>query len=175
MSLRLLALLASASLLLTGCATISDGIDAINPFASSGPKMAALKPFTASAEARTQWSFSAGKARDYTFVPAIVGNSVFVAEADGSIYKLEDGKTIWRTKVGQPISAGVGANASLVVVGTAKGAVLALSRLCMKAAVAMPPTSNAPAATKTVVVVLFMICLRAAGRGCVGGIPAWIS
>ncbi len=127
MSLRLLALLASASLLLTGCATISDGIDAINPFASSGPKMAALKPFTASAEARTQWSFSAGKARDYTFVPAIVGNSVFVAEADGSIYKLEDGKTIWRTKVGQPISAGVGANASLVVVGTAKGAVLAFS------------------------------------------------
>lgn len=127
MSLRLIALFSSVSMLLAGCATISDGLDAINPFASSGPKMAVLKPFAATAEARTQWSFSAGKARDYTFVPAIVGNAVYVAEADGSIYKLEDGKTIWRTKVGQPISAGVGASANLVVVGTAKGEVLAYS------------------------------------------------
>ena len=70
MSLRLIALLSSVSLLLAGCATISEGIDAINPFARSGPKMTVLKPFTATAETRAQWSFSAGKARDYTFVPA---------------------------------------------------------------------------------------------------------
>ncbi len=126
MSLRPIALMASMSLL-TACATISDGIDAINPFASGGPKMAPLKPLTATAEARAIWSFSAGKARDYTFTPAVVGNVVYVAEADGRLYKLEDGKTIWQIKVGQPISAGVGASGGLVVVGTAKGEVLAFS------------------------------------------------
>ncbi len=125
MSLRLLALLSSASILLTGCATISDGLASMNPFASSGPKMAPLKPFTATAEASALWSFSAGKARDYTFTPAIVGNAVFVAEADGSVNKLEEGKSVWRIKVGQPLSAGVGANAKMVVVGTPKGEVLA--------------------------------------------------
>ncbi len=31
-------------------------MDAINPFASSGPKMAELKPFTASAQARVVWN-----------------------------------------------------------------------------------------------------------------------
>ena len=125
MSFRLLALLSSASLLLTGCATISDGLGSMNPFASRGPKMAPLKPFTATAETRTEWSFNAGKARDYTFTPAIVGNAVFVAEANGSVSKLEDGKSVWRIKVGQPISAGVGANAKMLVVGTPKGEVLA--------------------------------------------------
>ena len=43
MSRRLVALFAAAGLLLSGCATISDGLDAINPFASSGPKMAPLQ------------------------------------------------------------------------------------------------------------------------------------
>lgn len=127
MSLRLIALLSSASLLLAGCATISDSLDSINPFSSSGPKMAPLKPFTATAEVRPQWSFSAGKARDYTFTPAVVGNAVFVAEADGAVSKLEDGRSVWRIKVGQPISAGVGASAKMVVVGTPKGEVLAFS------------------------------------------------
>lgn len=126
MSLRLFALLASMSLL-SACATISDSIDAINPFASNAPKMAVLQPLTATAEVRALWSFSAGKARDYTFTPAVVGNAVYVAEADGRLYKLEDGKTLWQIKVGQPISAGVGAGGGLVVVATAKGEVLAFS------------------------------------------------
>lgn len=127
MSLRLIALLASMPLLLAACSTLSDGMDAINPFASSGPKMAALTPLTASVEVKEQWSFNAGKARDYTFKPAIVGNAVFVAEADGTVNRLEDGKSVWKIKVGQPISAGVGAASGLVVVATAKGEVLAFA------------------------------------------------
>jgi starvation-inducible outer membrane lipoprotein len=35
MSRQLIALLTAAGLLLSGCATISDGLDAINPFSSS--------------------------------------------------------------------------------------------------------------------------------------------
>lgn len=127
MSYRLIAIFVASGLMLSGCATISDGIDSINPFTSSGPKMAPLKPFTASAEARTLWSASTGKAGDYSFAPAVVGNAVYVAGRDGAVNKLEDGKTVWKINAGQPLSAGVGANARLVVVGTPRGEVLAFS------------------------------------------------
>lgn len=127
MSRRLIAVFVASGLLLSGCATISNGLDSINPFTSSGPKMAPLKPFTASAEVRTLWSASAGKAGDYSFTPAVVSNAVYVAGRDGSVNKLEDGKTVWKINAGQPLSAGVGANARLVVVGTPRGEVLAFS------------------------------------------------
>lgn len=125
--LRQLAALGAAGLLLSGCATVSDSLDSINPFTTAGPKMAALKPIAATADVRTLWSFSAGKAGDFSFSPAVVGNAVFVAAADGTVNKLEDGKSVWKIKAGQPLSAGVGANNRLVVVGTSKGDVLAFS------------------------------------------------
>lgn len=127
MSRRLLALLTAAGLVLSGCASISEGLDAINPFTSSGPKMAPLGAITTTAEVKTQWSASAGKAGDYIFAPAVVGNTVYVAGRDGNISKIEDGKTIWSIKAGQNLSAGVGANARMLVVGTPKGDVLAFS------------------------------------------------
>lgn len=127
MSRRLPLLFAAAGLLLSGCATVSDSLNSINPFTSAGPKMAPLKPIVATADVRNAWSFSAGKAGDYTFAPAVVGNAVFVAAADGTVHKLEDGKSLWKIKAGQPLSAGVGANSRLVVVGTPKGDVLAFS------------------------------------------------
>ena len=123
MARRTFALLAGAGLLLAGCSTF----DALNPFASSAPKMAPLAPFQAKVDLRTLWSASAGKAGDYTFTPAVVGNAVYVAGQDGRISKLVDGRSEWSIKVGQPLSGGVGANARLVVVGTAKGEVLAFS------------------------------------------------
>jgi outer membrane protein assembly factor BamB len=127
MARRLIPLLAAAGLLLNGCATVSDAVDSINPFTSSGPKMAPLKPITPTAEVRTQWSASAGKAGDYIFTPAVVGNAVYVAGRDGAVNKIEDGKTIWKINAGQPLSAGVGANGRLVVVATSKGDVLAFA------------------------------------------------
>lgn len=127
MSRKLAALLAAAGLLLGGCATVSDAIDTINPFSSSSPKMAPLSPLTATAEVRTAWSASLGKAGDYTFTPAVVGKAVYVASRDGTVTSLEDGKVVWKVNVGQPLSAGVGANGRLVVVATSKGDVLAYS------------------------------------------------
>lgn len=127
MSRRLLALYAAAGLLLGGCATVSDTLDSINPFSSSGPKMAPLPTLTAASEVSTQWSASVGKSGDYTFTPAIVDRKVFVAGQNGMISRVEDGKVIWKIDAGQPLSAGVGANGRLVVVGTAKGEVLAFS------------------------------------------------
>jgi outer membrane protein assembly factor BamB len=124
---RLLLLLAAAGVLTTGCATISDAVDSINPFTSSGPKMAPLAPIKNAADLRLQWSVGAGKAGDYIFSPAVVGNSVYVAGRDGAVQKIEDGKVVWKINAGQTLSAGVGADARLVVVGTPKGDVLAFS------------------------------------------------
>lgn len=123
MTTRLLPLLVVAGLGVAGCSSL----DAINPFASSGPKMTPLTPVTAKVDMRELWSASIGKAGDYTFTPAVVGNSVYVAARDGAISKLVDGRTEWSIKAGQPLSGGVGANGRLVAVGTAKGDVLAFA------------------------------------------------
>jgi len=127
MSRQLVAMLAMSGILLGGCATVTDKIDSINPFASAGPKMAPLGPLTATADVRTAWSANVGKAGDYTFTPGLVGNAAYVASRTGTVAKLEDGKLVWKIEAGQPLSAGVGANSRLLVVGTSKGEVLAFS------------------------------------------------
>jgi len=127
MSRRLLLGCALGASLLSGCSTVSDSLNAINPLASSGPKMAELKPIAGGDGARALWSATVGKAGNYSFAPAVVGQTVYVAARDGVVYKLEDGKTVWKIEVGQPISAGVGANARLLAVATPKGEVLAFS------------------------------------------------
>lgn len=127
MSARLLTLLALGSLLLSGCSTISSALDSINPFTGSAPKMAPLAALKNPEEVRVQWSASVGKAGSYVFSPAVVDNAVYVAAEDGTLVRLKDGKTVWKIKVGQPLSAGVGADSRRVVVGTPKGDVLAFS------------------------------------------------
>jgi len=116
---------ASLCVALAGCSTL----DALNPFSSSGPKMAELQPIQAGAEARVAWSEGVGKSEDYTFVPATVGSSVYAAARDGTIVRLDDGQQVWRIKVDQTLSGGVGADGRMLVVGTMKGEVLALSTI----------------------------------------------
>lgn len=127
MSRHLIFLLATAGLLLGGCTTISAGLDAINPFSSSAPKMPPLSPIKATADIRPAWSVNIGKAGDYVFKPAVVDGVVYAASAKGTITRIEDGKIVWKVEAGQALSAGVGANGKLVVVGTPKGDVLAFS------------------------------------------------
>ena len=127
MTRPLLALLAAAGLVLGGCSTVSKTVDAMNPFASTGPKMTPLQPLTGSADVRTLWSTGIGKSGDYVFVPAVVDGAVYVAGRDGTLSKLADGKTVWKISADQTLSGGVGASERLVVVGTPKGEVLAYS------------------------------------------------
>ena len=109
--------------LLAGCSTL----DAINPFSGKGPKMAELKPFKASAEARVLWRESVGKAETYAFTPAVSGSSVFAAGGDGSLMRIDDGKVVWKVNAGQSLSGGVGSDGALVAVGSPKGDLLVFS------------------------------------------------
>lgn len=118
-------LLANAMLLsLAGCSTL----DSLNPFSSTPDvkhKPAELHAIHALINARVSWKQVAGKSEKYQFAPAVVGDSVFVAGAAGDLQRLEAGRVVWKTAVGQALSAGVAADARIVVVGTPKGEVLA--------------------------------------------------
>ncbi len=114
-------------LVMTGCSTVSSTLDTMNPFSKSAPKVkpAELSPFQASVEIKSQWQASIGAGGEFVFTPAVVGNTVYAAAHDGSLARFEGGRQIWRINAGQKLSGGVGADDKLVVVGTAKGEVLA--------------------------------------------------
>ena len=112
---------------LTGCSTVGDAVDKINPFSSSAPKvkpteLTAIQP---TAEVKLLWQASIGGAGEFVFTPAVVGKAVFAASKDGAIARFEEGRQVWRISAGQPLSGGVGADAKTVAVGTLKGEVLA--------------------------------------------------
>ena len=110
-------------LALTGCSTL----ESMNPFASSGPKMAELQPINTTVEARVVWRESVGKSDVYAFTPAVVGSSVYAASKDGTLLRTDDGKLVWKIDVGQTLSGGVAADQGKVVVGSPKGDVLAFA------------------------------------------------
>ncbi|TFW13944.1 outer membrane protein assembly factor BamB [Duganella callida] len=73
------------------------------------------------------WKYSTGKAGTNVFTPAVAGDSVFVADADGALSRLNaaSGKELWRVKTGTDLTAGVGSDGEVVVVGGVKGQILA--------------------------------------------------
>ena len=66
---------------LSGCSTISNTLDAMNPFASSGPKMSPLPEIKEAGSSRSLWSQRVGAADDYVFSPAEAGGAVAGAAA----------------------------------------------------------------------------------------------
>jgi outer membrane protein assembly factor BamB len=112
--LRRLAIATLVAFLLGGCG-------------SKGPKPARLPEFKPAAKLRVDWRANVGSAGVYLFAPAFYQDGVYAAGGRGKIVRLNaaTGKTVWRvdTKVG--LSGGVGVGENMVMVGTAKGAVLA--------------------------------------------------
>ena len=119
LSLAVVALASS----LSACSTL----DALNPFASSAPKMAELPALSATETPRIAWHENIGKSADYVFSPAVVGRSVYVAARNGELMRIDDGQRVWRVNAGQVLSGGVGANENMLVVGSPKGDLLAFS------------------------------------------------
>ncbi|MFN6961197.1 MAG: outer membrane protein assembly factor BamB [Rhodocyclaceae bacterium] len=120
-------LLFGATLLFSGCATIGDAVEAINPFSKSVPKVkpAPLPAIVPRAGIARTWQASVGRSGEYVHTPAVVGDSVYAASRDGMLVRFDNGRQVWRIEVGKVLSGGVGASGELVVVGTPKGEVLA--------------------------------------------------
>ncbi len=114
--------------LMTGCSSLPS-LSSLNPFSSKSKtdQPAPLVELKASMAVRTAWKLDIGKAGAYQFSPALAGNTVVVASAGGDIARVEavSGKLMWRTKAGSELSSGVGTDGNLIVVGGAKGTVLA--------------------------------------------------
>lgn len=112
-----------------GLLALTAGCGSLNPFATKDPKTqpAPLVELKSSIAVRTAWKYSVGKAGVAVFSPALAGDSLFVAGADGAIARLDaaTGKEQWRVKAGSDLTAGVGSDGNVVAVGGAKGAILA--------------------------------------------------
>jgi len=93
---------------------------------SSATKPGPLPGLAATATATLNWQASVGKSRS-GLSPAVLPDAIYAAALDGTLLRLDpaSGRTVWRASAGTPLSAGPGADATLVVVGTEKGEVLA--------------------------------------------------
>jgi outer membrane protein assembly factor BamB len=117
--------------LVGGCATIQSWIPSI-PAPSWGwlfgksNKPGPLPALTPSTNPQLQWQVGIGKAGP-GLAPVVAPGAVYAAASDGTLVRVDaaSGRVVWRTSAGQRISAGPGADDSLVVVGTDKGDVLA--------------------------------------------------
>ncbi|MFQ6334085.1 outer membrane protein assembly factor BamB [Methylophilus sp. 3sh_L] len=90
---------------------------------------AELEDIKSSYEARIQWSTDVGEAGRFSYTPVLADNMVYAVNAEGSVMQIsaENGKTVWETKLDEPISSGAGLGGGLVLVGTSKGHVYALN------------------------------------------------
>lgn len=121
-------LVAAAVASTTGCSWFSKP----DPKTAPAPLVALDKQ---SVNAKVQWSdsiaggslFSSSKPESFAFSPAVIGDVVFAAAANGSVVRLENGREVWRINAGLPLTGGVGSDGKIVVVGTGKGLVLAFS------------------------------------------------
>lgn len=120
----------AACLVLAGCGTLGSMLPSI-PMPSFGWFSNAKKPgplpeIQAKVTPQLAWQAPVGKAAP-GLAPAVTADAVYAAASDGTLTKLDlrTGRTLWRVNAGRRLSAGAGADATLVAVGTAKGEVLA--------------------------------------------------
>lgn len=128
------ALLAAA--VSTGCASLSQS--PLTSWMSSIPapsfawltggshKPGPLPTLVAKVAPQINWQQGVGKAGP-GFAPAITPSAIYAAAIDGTLMRFDPatGRVAWKVSAGHALSAGPGADASLVVVGTDKGDVLA--------------------------------------------------
>ncbi|MDR2173936.1 MAG: outer membrane protein assembly factor BamB [Burkholderiales bacterium] len=109
------------------------------------PKLADAAP---AAPVTIAWRTNTGDAA-LGFAPAIAGNAIYVASRGGQITRLdvETGRALWRISANSPLSAGPGADATMIAVGTPAGEVLAfdtdgnpLWRVKASSEIIAPPT-----------------------------------
>ncbi len=87
-----------------------------------------LTEFKPVLDVQQAWKASVGEAGRYLFSPVAVGNAVYAAGANGSVAKIDaqTGQDVWRVKLHDDLSAGVGSDGTLTAVGGLKGDVYVL-------------------------------------------------
>lgn len=121
--------MAGIALALSACQTVTDGY--YRMFGSRPTqKPAELVAFTPKATLRLLWQGGVGTAEKNVFFPAKSGDRVYAVGATGAVtgFNASSGAALARIEAGQRVSGGVGAGGGIVLLGTAKGEVLAFDR-----------------------------------------------
>jgi len=123
-----------AVLACSGCASLQSWIPTIPPpsfewltsMFGGGKKIAPLPDFPITANTQIVWQVNLGKSAP-GLAPAVTPDAIYAANSSGGIVRVDrtSGAVLWRIDAGRKLSAGVGADATLLVVGTDKGDVLA--------------------------------------------------
>ncbi|GIZ52610.1 outer membrane protein assembly factor BamB [Noviherbaspirillum aridicola] len=113
-----------------GMIAVLAGCSSLNPFASkAAPRNppAPLQEIKPALGVRTVWSATVGNSGNYQFAPALAGDSVYAAAADGTLTRIDaaSGRSIWRISAGAPLTAGVGSDGTTVAVVADKGVLMA--------------------------------------------------
>jgi len=124
---------AGRALLLAAAATLA-GCSSWNPLVAVGiitepaHKPTPLAPITATVTPKAAWTAQVGKASGFGFRPEVAGGRIYAASAEGPVVVLEEdtGKVLARADTNKKLSSGVEFADDRIIVGTAKGDVLAL-------------------------------------------------
>ena len=94
----------------------------------SGPEPAELPHLEKPQAVRVLWSQNVGAAEQFTFSPALVGDTVYAAARDGTVTRLDavKGEVRWRQELQLKLSGGVGADERTAAVVSEEGEVVAL-------------------------------------------------
>ena len=86
-----------------------------------------LADIKTTAQAKVLWSTHLGESLDADFTTALDNGFIYAASADGEITKVSvaDGKQVWKINSGETLSGGVGLGNNLLLLGSAKGYVMA--------------------------------------------------
>jgi outer membrane protein assembly factor BamB len=119
---------------LNGCASLQSWIPSIPPpsfdwltsMFGGGKKIAPLPEFPITANTQVAWQVTVGASAP-GLAPAVTPNAIYAANNGGTIYRVDptNGAIVWRVEAGRKLAAGVGADATLLAVGTDKGDVFA--------------------------------------------------
>ena len=123
-----LPVLAAMSVLVAGCSSLPS----INPLnwwsGTPGPKMVELQEVKPTVPLRLLWQAAVGASGNAVMSPALSGGRLFAADETGNVTRIDadTGRVAWRASAARGLTGGVGADASLVVVGTGEGEVVAM-------------------------------------------------
>lgn len=118
----------AVALLQAGCSSLPS----LNPMdwwaGTPPPKMAELQEVKASVPLRLVWQAAVGASAEAVFTPIVIAGSLYAADNSGAVARFDasSGRLLWRAVAARSLSGGVGADSSVVVVGTREGEVVAL-------------------------------------------------